>query len=88
MVLLWILFKAELVAFFCTLFIEVIDVAHDLANISEMFNMDINDVEQMLDVLKDNGIVFEDNDNEFSEAEKIFYSRAINKRVIYDIKEV
>ncbi|MGT2961398.1 HesA/MoeB/ThiF family protein [Streptococcus caballi] len=59
-------------------FLKYLDGSHDIADISKMFNIDIGSIEQMLDVLKDNGVIFEDDNSKFSEEEQNFYSRAIN----------
>jgi len=62
---------------FCE-FLKYLDGTHDLKNISKKFNIDICDIKEMLDDLKDNGVIFEDDASDFSDEEKEFYSRAIN----------
>lgn len=53
---------------------------HTLEEITDTFKMDISDLEEILDLLSDNGVLYENNSNvySFSEEEIEYYSRNLN----------
>ncbi|HEL0774685.1 TPA: ThiF family adenylyltransferase, partial [Streptococcus equi subsp. zooepidemicus] len=59
-------------------FLKYLDGTHDLKDISKIFNLKIKSVEKILDELKANGVIYEDDNSGFNKEEIEYYSRAIN----------
>lgn len=59
-------------------FLKYLDGTHDLKDIADMFDLGVKNVEEILDELRDSGVIYEDDNSEFSKEEAEYYSRAIN----------
>ena len=59
-------------------FLKYLDGTHDLNDIKKKFNLSVEDVEVLLDELRINGVIYEDDNSEFSLEEIEYYSRGIN----------